>query len=289
MIYKKILSVKLALLVAFASMILLFYGFSFSLAQNNCNLPTVVYLGEGQAVYTLPAGFNTFIVKRFGPFRFDLETSSTYTAAGRERVWASTSNSQWPALYHDVIDIGAQITDTLVTTVVIDDDPDNRVNWWAASDPMNAYLEIVDQALVENISFTIPYSDTWSYYAQDSIGLVGLCIEAPPIETPTPTSTSIDTLTETPTPQDTPTNTPAPIDTPAPTSTMIITYPTETATATSTPTFTPHITPTAVMVTMTTATATPGSVNPTPTGSAPTGEQETDEPPFMIYLSHIRN
>jgi hypothetical protein len=88
-------------------------------------LPEVVYLGQGDT-YTISSDWN-FIVKRINPFRFDLESGPTYTAAPNEHVWKTDSNGP-PALYHAWLDFGHVPNGCVVSYVAIDDDVDDRVN-----------------------------------------------------------------------------------------------------------------------------------------------------------------
>ncbi len=236
-------------------------------APNICGnvLPTVEWLGEGPNSYTLGSDFDTFIVKRL-PFTFALENGTVngsgdaiYTAAPGERVWRCSGDCQLPAVYHAAYNLGQLTPGTRVNLVVIDDDNDDRRNWWAVDDPLDPYLIVDEQQMVEYLTFDIPVAGNWSYYANDSIGIAATCFEpSPPTPTPTVTATAtpIPTATATVTPPSTATSTP----------TL-----TPTATATSTPTMTPTATSTPIATPTATATATdvvvepPDTVTPTPT------------------------
>jgi hypothetical protein len=158
-----------------------------------------------------------FIVKRL-PFTFVLEQGEqndngqfVYQAAAKERVWACAGNCRLPAVYHAEYPIGTFDAGTTLNLVVIDDDQDERRNWWAANDPAVPYQIVDDQQMVEYLSFTVPFTATWYYYAADSIGVAATCVEATtltPTQTPTPTSTA--TPSATPTEPATPTATPIP-------------------------------------------------------------------------------
>ncbi|MCB0108227.1 MAG: hypothetical protein KDE53_20040, partial [Caldilineaceae bacterium] len=170
-------------------------------------LPTIEWLGEGAQSYSLDNEFDTFIVKRL-PFRFVLEEGTrnsrgevSYEAAQGERVWQCRGNCQLPAVYHDAYELGQLTAGTRVNLVVIDDDMDDRLNWWALNDPQNAVLTVDEQQMVEYLSYDIPTTGTWYYYAKDSIGIAATCIEPTP-PTPTPTASPItpSTVTSTPTP-----------------------------------------------------------------------------------------
>ncbi|MCB0063442.1 MAG: hypothetical protein KDE19_15075, partial [Caldilineaceae bacterium] len=141
-------------------------------------LPTIEWLGEGAGTYVLGDNFDTFIVKRKPPFRFVTEPGTVngqgetvYQATGNERVWRCAGNCGLPAEYHDAFTLGNLDVGTTVNLVVIDDDIDDRHNWWAVNDPMTPYLTVDEQNLVEYLSFDIPVAGTWYYYAQDSIGI----------------------------------------------------------------------------------------------------------------------
>ncbi len=239
-------------------------------------LPIIRWLGEGGTTYTLEAGFDTFIVKRL-PFRFDLEAGTVnaagetvYQAAPKERVWSCQGNCQLPAVYHDAYRIGDFGPGTRLNLVVIDDDGleqnnDQRKNWWAVNEPLAPYLVIEDQQMVQYLSLDIPSQGTWYYYANDSIGVVATCSE-PSLPTPTPTTTATETPTATAT--ETPTATATETATETPTATPTVT-PTATETATATPTATetviPRVTPTPRVEPSMTITPTETLATPPPT------------------------
>lgn len=255
-------------------------------------LPTIEWLGEGAQRYTLGTDFDTFIIKRL-PFRFVLDSGDTngagqrvYEASEGERVWQCRGNCQLPAVYHDAYELGELTAGTRVNLVVIDDDIDNRRNWWAVNDPQTPYLTVQDQQMVEYLSIEIPQTGTWFYYANDSIGVAATCIE-PMLPTVTPTTPAI---TNTPTPSATATvmpPTPAGTNTPTPpvTATAMPTpTPTMTPSATPRPSATvpssPTVTPTATTTPAATATTTP-PVRPT-VGATPSRTPRT--PPTALTL-----
>lgn len=196
------------------------------------HLPDIVFLGAGPGPFELPEGYETFIVKRL-PFTFVLETGESsdtgevvYVADERERVWACAGKCDLPAVYHAAFEVGTFQAGTIITLVVIDDDVDERVNWWAADDPTQPYAFVEEQGMVQYLTFEAPFAATWYYYAADSIGIAATCVvpvtpTPPPTATHTPTATPTDTppptatATHTPTPTETPTETPT--DTPPPT------------------------------------------------------------------------
>lgn len=236
-------------------------------------LPTIEWLGEGAGTYVLGSDFDTFIVKRL-PFRFvmapgtpDGAGNTTYEAADGERVWRCSGNCQLPAVYHAGYDLGQLAPGTRVNLVVIDDDIDNRLNWWAVDDPQEPYLVITDQQMVEHITFDIPVAGQWYYYAQDSIGIAATCFE-PSVPTPTPTVTATPTVpatatptvtpsaSATPTATQTPSATPTMTPTPSATPTTVVVEPPETVT-TATPTVTATVTPPVLPTVGVTPTRTP--------------------------------
>lgn len=256
-------------------------------------LPTVKFLGVGPGAFTLEAGFEKFIVKRLDPFRFVLESGTmnnqgerTYIAQETERVWVCDGNCVLPAVYHDAYMIGTFQVGQTIKLVVIDDDIDQRKNYFAVADPLIPYQIIEEQAMVQNLTFDIPQPGMWYYYAEDSIGIAATCIE-PTTPTPTLTPTPTPTLTPTPTPSATATTVPTETPTTTPTATPVATAtiaPTETPTATPTATPTPTITPTATLQVLPTTVV----VTVTPTLKPPTAEEPVDEPVApgggLIYL-----
>jgi|GEM_PF-2091350 len=206
-------------------------------------LPEVVYLGQGDT-YTISSDWN-FIVKRINPFRFDLESGPTYTAAPNEHVWKTDSNEP-PALYHAWLDFGHVPNGCVVSYVAIDDDVDDRVNqFYLDGNPIHAMA----QGMVSRGEFSAPEAGQLTFYAADSIGMwVEICRQVIiPENTPTATATLTPTATATPTPT----------TTVAPTATLTLT-----PTLTATPAITPSGTTTATATLLPTATAT-GTGTPT--------------------------
>lgn len=252
-------------------------------------LPTIHWLGEGKQTYTLEPGFDTFIVKRL-PFRFELEAGTVnnageriYRATAAERVWSCQGNCQLPAVYHDAFAIGDFGPGTRINLVVIDDDGleqnnDQRRNWWAVNEPLTPYLVVEDQQMVQYLTLDLPSQGMWYYYANDSIGIAATCIEpSPPTPTPTMTPTASPTATST----STPTATPVETMTATPTATSTNT-PTPTATTTATPTATATVTPSTTPTTGPRVTTTP-RVEPTMT-ITPTETLATPPPTALELL-----
>jgi hypothetical protein len=147
-------------------------------------LPQVTYLGEGGGPYPLPAGYEVFIVKRFSPFRFELDNGSWVNGqkqynvrTQRERVWACAGACQIPPALHGSFPIGLAGPGITIGAVVIDDDDDDRFNYWVADgDIANPYQTIIPQTLVQELVLDIPFEADWSFYAEDSIGMVYTCL-----------------------------------------------------------------------------------------------------------------
>jgi hypothetical protein len=197
------------------------------------SLPTVNYLGEGVGTYE--TSLTGFVVKRFGPFRFDLEPGPTYvTSNERDRVWEqSGANAAPPAIWEDVISFGNVEAGCTMSYVGVDDDLDGRRNGFYLNDKL---IELIDEGMVFSGSFEVPESGELRLVAQDSVG--GWRTECVQQETPTPTATNTPEPTDTPTP----TSTLPPDVTLTPTSTLppgVTVTPTSTATPETPPTVTP--------------------------------------------------
>lgn len=269
-------------------------------ADPACQLPQVEFLGEGKGVYTKPPGFDQLIIKKFHPFRFELSAADAYTstkaAAPPERVWACAGNCALPAVFHDAVDLGYQDAGTVFQFVIIDDDTDARLNTLRAGSPITPTFTytITQQGMVQSLVYTTPLGAPWWLYAEDSIGLVQPCVNAPdatPTSTPerpgdpepptasaTPTLTPTESPTATPgtpvgsTPTLTPSATPEP---PTPPTEQPTTQPGDTPTLTPTATDTiphddpppatpaPTLTPTAITITPT-PTIPPTNLDPIP-------------------------
>lgn len=272
-----------------------------------CALPAVQFLGEGPGAYAAPAGYSQLIVKQFSPFRFELLSAQTYTSTRRaappERVWACEGNCVLPAVYHDVVGFGYQPAGARFDVVVIDDDEDNRLNYWAVDDPAVPVAWLSAQGLTQSATYTTPIAGNWYLYAADSIGLVQPCVNPPdatPVGTPpdapqpptgSPTASATATLVDSSTL--TPTSTPSPVETateaatPPPDETIVDDP--FTATPTNTPgavlTLTPTPSATDSPAEQPTPTATPVVVTPPPTATqAPTGLGEGPEPGVMLKV-----
>lgn len=281
-------AIKLALIVLAIPLMFLIVGWSSAqqeqpIGQCSESLPTIAWLGQGPGTYTRSANTDTFIIKRL-PFQFHLVEGTdngqgqiVYEGKKNERVWSCKGNCQLPAIYHAEFEIGQYGPGWQIQLVVIDDDGpeqnnDQRKNWWAANDPLDPYLIVEEQQMVEYLTFDVPFEATWYFYAADSIGVAKICIAPVPTVTPTATPTATETATATPTA--TPTETPTATETPLPTETATAT-PTETAVTptptatptfivlpeqTPTPTFTPVIPPTAIELLYFTASPRAGAV-----------------------------
>jgi hypothetical protein len=147
-------------------------------------LPKVLYLGEGGGPYTLPAGFETFVIKRLAPFRFEVDPGvasngqQVYTPLNaKERVYACAGACQFPQALRTLFPIGRIGSGITIGAVVIDDDLDDRRNAWVANgDTANPYQVIDIQTMVEYLVLDIPFEADWSFNAVDSIGMLNVCL-----------------------------------------------------------------------------------------------------------------
>lgn len=247
-------------------------------------LPTALYFGETPGIYVLPDGYSTFVVKRYNPSRFEIEQGRSngalleYEIVGHERLWACSGECNFTSFKFEPIDFGFQSSGSVINLMMLDDDGieqnnDQRFNWWAVNEPLEPYQVIEDQQMVKEVNFVVPQSGNWYLYSADSIGLIMRCVEPPtPTATPsatgtwTPTVTLTPVATETLTPTETPTGTPTQTPTATNTST---TEPTVTSTQTPTPTTTGTRMPTTTYTPTNTPTSTPSpTVTLTPTSTA---------------------
>jgi hypothetical protein len=223
--------------------------------QADGDVPALAFLGEGGS-YSVGEGYN-FIVKTRHPFGFMFMPGPEYTARDGERVWSVLGNTEAPAPDHAVTRIvGPVQKDCVIDFATIDDDEDNRVNYFKLD---GSILYTMGQGMTTRGRFVIPHDGVLSYEVMDSVGMfISVCdkkVTATPTLTLTPTATLEPTFT--PTPTLTPT---LPI---TPTATI-------TGTITATPVFTPTATSTPVPVT---PTAEPDIATPTPSPS-PTATRE---------------
>jgi hypothetical protein len=138
-------------------------------------LPEVTYLGEGAASYTLPAGYETFVVKRLAPFHFvtdpgvDSGGQTVYTPLNaNERVFACAGSCQFPQALRSLFHIGQLGPGITIGAVVLDDDNDGRLNAWVADgDTANPYQTIHIQTMVEHLVLDVPFEAEWSFDAVD--------------------------------------------------------------------------------------------------------------------------
>lgn len=171
-------------------------------------LPRVEYLGEGNAnatvkTFVLPPDYELFLVKRrvrgavtFFEFQqergeVDGDGQTVYRSPGGlrhpERVWACAGDCQFVPHVDGLEPIGLLEPGITVGAVVIDDDNDNRLNFWVANGDVNNPIQtITDQVMTEYITLEIPFAAEWGFYAADSIGIVDICLapngrlDAPP-------------------------------------------------------------------------------------------------------------
>ncbi len=230
-------------------------------------LPDVTYLGPS-GTFTVPAG-NDFIVKRRGPFRFDIEPGTTYTAAARERVWQTSDGSAGsPTVYHDEGVIGSVQAGCVVNYVILDDDIDGIFNNVSVNGNI---VHTAAEGMVSQGSFVAPEGGTLAYVANESTGLYYEACSAVATLTSTPTATATETPTATATLEPTATATATATNEATATPTAEIT---STPDGTTTPSATPETTVTATLV-ATTPTATPtlaatATATPSPTPPPPT-------------------
>ena len=213
------------------------------------DVPTLTYLGEGGS-YSVGEGYN-FIVKSTGPFVFMTMPGPEFTAAGNQRVWSVWGNVDAPAPDVNVTRmVGAVEKDCVVEYAMIDDDEDDRINYFMLDDQV---IYTMGQGMVSRGRFVVPRDGLLSYVINDSVGMfIDRCskkVTATPTMTLTPTATLEPTFTATPTMTPTMTLTP-------------------TATLTGTLTVTPIVTPTATSTPVpATPTAEPNISTATPTPS----------------------
>lgn len=204
-------------------------------------LPSVTFLGEGAATYTIDPS-HVFLVK-YHANNYKEVPGPTYTAKGNERVWEfSFTPDGGVFLYHAEVNFGFVEAGCVTHYVQIDDDVDDRINHFFLN---GVEIHTVPQGMVTRESFVNPTSGNLTFFANDSVGL--LVRECPNKVTPTPspTSTATETPTNTPTATATitPTGTITPTTSATPTGTITVTATiTPTATSTSTPTATPTAT-----------------------------------------------
>jgi hypothetical protein len=205
------------------------------------DLPDLVFLGTGPETFTTP--LDNFIIK-IRPFDFDWRPGPTYQANDGQRVWGVRgANEKPPRLWHEEVNLGAVKAGCVAGYVGIDDDIDDRINFFLLDGEM---IETVTQGMVFSGSFVIPRDGNLVFVANDSVGgwFEKCTEEVEPTETPTSTATGtpLPTDTATPGPSPTATNTPLPTDTatpgPSPTATATVLPPTATITVTPAPTAT---------------------------------------------------
>ncbi len=239
------------------------------------NLPSVAFLGEGPATFTI-APDHIFVVK-YRRNDYKEEPGPTYEAEAGERVWDfSFVPDNEAILYSEEHDWGPVQMGCVIQYVQIDDDIDDRVNHFSVN---GLKLHTVNQGMVTYGSFNIPQSGNLIFQANDSVGLaIRICYDK---VTPTPTMTATATGTFTPTPTATATMTATTTITPTATITPTMTATaTATATGTLTPTATGTLTPTPTATTIITPTATATvTATPTATATATTTSTPTVEPP----------
>jgi hypothetical protein len=229
------------LVIALALVVVLSFAIGGSAKANS--LPEVEFLGEGAGTYDTT--LDDFIVKVNNPFNFVFQPGPTYTTTQNERVYSVRgANQAPPPVWEETVDLGPVTAGCVVSYVGIDDNPDDRINYFYVNDTL---VEEVEQGWTFGGSFTVPEDGQLKFIANDSSG--GWVTPCETTETPTFTPTA--------------TNTPEPTDTPTPTSTL---PPDITLTPTSTLPPDVTITPTDTATPGPTATATENpTLQPSPT------------------------
>lgn len=150
---------------------------------DSCQLPDVVFLGEGPGTYGLPNGYDTLIVKRFGPFRFGPVEGDTVTLTEADngtgghvaRVLAMTGTDVPPAHFGEKVLIGEFPKFAKVKTIMIDDDNDNRLTT-VVNESQNIYT-VVEPSMVQLIEFTTDHAGKYYIDSADSIAFWPACVE----------------------------------------------------------------------------------------------------------------
>lgn len=149
-----------------------------------CELPQVVFLGQGPGTYTLPDGYDRLFVKKWSPFRFgEIDGDSiTLTADnnGREtghvaRVWAIAGANVPEAHIGEKVSLGRIAKDTLVKTIIIDDDDDTRLT--QVINETERVLTVFQPAMVQPIEFVTNHAGEYFIDSEDSIAFWPVCTE----------------------------------------------------------------------------------------------------------------
>lgn len=207
------------------------------------SLPSVSFLGTGPATFTIDPN-HTFVIKyRLNDYKE--EPGPTYNALPNERVWDFQFVPEGELIhYRELVDFGPVTAGCLIEYVQIDDDVDDRINFFSIN---GVQVHTVNQGMVIRGSFVASTNGQLTFMANDSVGLAITICQDQVTLTPTPTATSTETATAT--------------ATPTATATLSVTL-TATPTGTWEPTATATATTTSTPTATTTATAT---VTPTPT------------------------
>lgn len=159
-------------------------------------LPDVEFLGgiergNQTETFVLPEGYETFIIKHPYPFRFEQTVGElgedgqrTITLDRRnQRAWACSGDCDFTQALEGSIEIGTLPVGSKVNALIIDDDPDERLVWWAADDPQTQTQLIDTEGMMTAVTeYTTPANATWHLTSQDSIGVVKVCIIEPQIQ-----------------------------------------------------------------------------------------------------------
>lgn len=149
----------------------------------SCELPGVIFLGEGPGTYSLPDGYDTLIIKRFGPFRFGpvegdtvtLTESDNSTGGHIARAWAMTGTDVPPAHFGENVLIGEFPKNARIKTIMIDDDNDNRLTT-VVNESQNIYT-VIEPSMVQPIEFTTDHAGKYYIDSADSIAFWPACVE----------------------------------------------------------------------------------------------------------------
>lgn len=179
----------------------------------DCELPTVKFLGEDVGQYTLEEGYTGFLVKRWdnnglvfeyvdGRETFTLNESDNGSGGHKSRIWQTTSLLNAPEFFIDgVKELGEIKENSNVQLLVLDNDtfPTLIVN------ESENVLTTSNPSFVQYIEFTTRHTGNYYVRSAGSIAVIGVCItEVIPTPTYTYTAAPTNTATMTPEPTETP-------------------------------------------------------------------------------------
>ncbi len=149
--------------------------------NGNVILPALRFVGEGPGEYNVTNPDEQLVVKSLSPFQIQNNVPLPFVSTKRkghpERVWACTGGAcTFTKAFKELVELELLPGGTVLHAVVIDDDPDDRINFLVKDEQRDTpVVRFTQQSLTEYWQVELPETANWVLNVQDSIGIY-LCV-----------------------------------------------------------------------------------------------------------------